>query len=39
LVSISIRAGTLQNGSFSGINWENGPYFIKMEANPTGGTD
>jgi hypothetical protein len=39
LVSISIGAGTSQTGSFSAINWENGPYFVKMEADPTGGTN
>lgn len=35
LISIEIggRAG------FSTINWANGPYFIKIEADPTGGTN
>jgi hypothetical protein len=39
LVTISIGAGTSPTGSFSAINWENGPYFVKMEADPTGGTN
>ncbi len=39
LVTISIGAGTSQTGSFSAINWQNGPYFVKMEADPTGGTN
>jgi hypothetical protein len=39
LVSLSIGGGTLISGSFSGIDWANGPYFVKMEADPTGGTN
>jgi hypothetical protein len=39
LVSLSIGGGINITGSFSGINWENGPYFVKMEADPTGGTN
>jgi uncharacterized protein (TIGR02145 family) len=39
LVAISIGAGTSPTGSFSAINWQNGPYFVKMEADPTGGTN
>lgn len=39
LVSLSIGGGTLISGNFSTINWENGPYFVKMEADPTGGTN
>ncbi len=39
LVTISIGSGTSPTGSFSAINWENGPYFVKMEADPTGGTN
>lgn len=38
LASLSIGAGNLVSGSFTGINWENGPYFIKTEIDPTGGT-
>ena len=39
LVSLSIGGGNVISGSFSAINWENGPYFVKMEADPTGGTN
>ena len=39
LVSLSIGVGNNISGSFSAINWENGPYFVKMEADPTGGTN
>ncbi len=39
LVSLSIGGGSIITGTFSAINWENGPYFVKMEADPTGGTN
>lgn len=39
LVSIEIGAGTLVTGSFSSIDWANGPYFIKTETDPAGGTN
>jgi hypothetical protein len=39
LVSLSIGGGNVVSGTFSAINWENGPYFVKMEADPTGGTN
>ena len=39
LVSIAIGTGTTVTGSFAGINWEAGPYFIKTEIDPTGGTN
>lgn len=38
LVSIEIGSGTLVTGSFNGIDWANGPYFIQTETDPTGGT-
>jgi len=38
LVSIEIGGGTVVSGNFSTINWANGPYFIKTETDPTGGT-
>ena len=34
LISISIGSGTIVVGSFSTINWANGPYFIKTETDP-----
>jgi uncharacterized protein (TIGR02145 family) len=39
LVSIAIGTGTIVSGSFAGINWAAGPYFIKTEIDPTGGTN
>ena len=38
LVSIEIGNGTSVSGDFSTIDWANGPYFIKTETDPTGGT-
>jgi hypothetical protein len=39
LVSIEIGGGTVVVGNFSTINWANGPYFVKTETDPTGGTN
>jgi uncharacterized protein (TIGR02145 family) len=38
LVSLEIGTGTLVSGDFTTIDWANGPYFIKTETDPTGGT-
>ena len=38
LVSIEIGSGTVVSGTFNSIDWGNGPYFIKTETDPTGGT-
>jgi len=38
LVSIEIGGGTLVNGDFNTIDWSNGPYFVKTETDPLGGT-
>ena len=38
LVSIAIGEGT-SNDNFSSIDWSNGPYFIKTETDPTGGSN
>ncbi len=38
LVSIQIGDGLVSSGSIGSINWSNGPYFIKTETDPTGGT-
>jgi uncharacterized protein (TIGR02145 family) len=38
LVSIEIGAGTPVSGTFSGIDWSGGMYFIKTETDPSGGT-
>ena len=39
LVSMEIGSGAVVNGNFSNINWANGPYFIKTETDPAGGTN
>ena len=39
LVSIEIGSGTIQSGNFSAIDWSDGPYFMKTETDPSGGTD
>lgn len=39
LVSLEVGSGTVVNGNISTINWENGPYFIKTETDPNGGTN
>jgi hypothetical protein len=38
LASFAIGDGTPVTGSFGGIDWANGPYFIKTEVDPVGGT-
>jgi hypothetical protein len=38
LATVEIGNGTTVAGSFSGIDWSNGPYFLKTETDPTGGT-
>ena len=38
LVTIEIGAGTPVTGTIAGINWSDGPYFIKTETDPSGGT-
>lgn len=38
LVSLQIGIGTIVSGSFAAINWAVGPYFIKTETDPSGGT-
>jgi hypothetical protein len=39
LVSIEIGGGAVITGTFSNINWANGPYYLKTETDPTGGTN
>ena len=39
LVSLQIGAGTAILGTFAAIDWANGPYFIKTEIDPTGGSN
>jgi hypothetical protein len=38
LVNLEIGSGTPVVGTFSAIDWTNGPYFIKSETDPNGGT-
>ena len=38
LVSLELGAGTIVSGNFTAIDWSNGPYFIKTESDPSGGT-
>ncbi len=38
LVTIEIGTG-ISSGEFSSIDWANGPYFIKTETDPEGGTN
>ncbi len=37
VADIIIGNGTVVSGDFGGIDWANGPYYIKTEANPAGG--
>ncbi len=39
LATLEIGGGALVSGNFTTINWANGPYFIKTETDPTGGTN
>ena len=38
VVNIAIGTGTVASGSFAAIDWSAGPYFTKIEIDPTGGT-
>ncbi len=38
LATIEIGTGTLISGNFSTIDWASGPYFLKTETDPNGGT-
>jgi hypothetical protein len=39
LASLQIGGGTAVTGTFSAINWAAGPYYIKTETDPTGGSN
>lgn len=39
LVSLEIGTGTIISGTFAGINWSYGPYFIQTDTDPTGLTN
>jgi len=38
LISIEIGGGAVVSGSFSSIDWANGPYFVQTYTDPNGGT-
>ena len=39
LVTVNIGGGSALHGSFAGINWADGPYFLKTDIDPNGGND
>ncbi len=39
LVTLEIGDGTIVTGKFDTINWNKGPYFLKTEIDPTGGSN
>ncbi|MHA3786648.1 hypothetical protein ACX0HA_00445 [Flavobacterium hauense] len=39
LLSLEVGNGTPVTGTFDGIDWSAGPYYIKTEIDPSGGTD
>jgi len=39
LITVEIGTGTAVTGSISQINWANGPFFIKTEYDPNGGSN
>jgi hypothetical protein len=39
LVSLQIGTGVISSGIFANINWANGPYYIKTETDPEGGSN
>jgi len=39
LATIEIGGGTVVSGSMTTIDWAAGPYFVKTETDPTGGTN
>lgn len=39
LVTVVIGNGTVVSGDITTIDWENGPYYIKSETDPTGGSN
>ena len=39
LVTLSIGDGSVQQGTFANIDWANGPFFLKTETDPNGGSN
>ena len=38
LFAVAVGEGTPTSGTFSGIDWSNGPYFVEVGLDPAGGT-
>jgi uncharacterized protein (TIGR02145 family) len=38
LVTVQVGGGNVQSGSIAQIDWANGPYFVKTETDPEGGS-
>lgn len=38
LATLAVGTGTPVTGTFAGIDWSNGPYFLKVETDPNGGS-
>lgn len=39
LVTLQIGSGTVESGSMAGIQWGSGPYYLRTESDPLGGTN
>ena len=39
LITINIGGGSVLYGSFEGIDWSDGPFFLKTDIDPSGGND
>ena len=39
LVTLSIGGGSVQQGTFANIDWGNGPFYLKTETDPNGGSN
>ena len=39
LLTVEIGGGNAQQGTFASIDWANGPFFLKTETDPDGGTN
>src|SRR5687767_3491164 len=39
LATLQVGNGTVVSGNISAIDWSDGPYFIKTETDPTGGSN
>ena len=37
-MNLQLGTGTVQSGTFSSIDWGNGPYFVETAADVSGGT-